>query len=78
MTSYWPAQVSRFILKNRWDSLWYLGPPESPARAWGLRRSLGWGPATPLTPLVPSCLRAVHVPLLPLSSCQSVPVTSSS
>ena len=33
MTSSWPAQVSRFILENRWDSLWYLGPPESPARA---------------------------------------------
>ena len=45
--SAWPAQVSRrFILENRWDSLWSLGPPESPSRAWGLCRSLGLGPAT--------------------------------
>ena len=50
MTS-WPAQVSRrLILENNWDALWVSGAPESPARAWGLCRSLGWGPATPSLP----------------------------
>ena len=78
MTS-WPAQVSRrFILENNWDALWVSGVPESPARAWGLCRSLGWGPATPSLPWFFSRLRAVHTPLLPLSSRQSVPVTFSS
>ena len=61
MTS-WPAQVSRrFILEDRWVGL--FGPwwtPESPARTWVFTSSLAWGPATPLTPLVLSRLRAVY------------------
>lgn len=64
----WPAQVSRrFILQDGWVGL--FGPwwtPESPARTWVFTSSLAWGPATPLPPLVPSRLRAVYSPLLPL------------